>query len=159
MRYFHGRKGCHKLDKMLYNLYKPIIWKALTVRIQTLKCVHTSILVFNSSLTCLCLFIQAPNFEVRANATLLFGEAFPVLDPDENNENIDETIQKQLDTAMVRTIQTIQPLFIMSWRNWNRHLSIIVRASSKTLNPPCAPMPFWESVRSWPSAGSFSLLQ
>ncbi|XP_039983579.1 condensin-2 complex subunit G2 isoform X2 [Xiphias gladius] len=72
MRYFHGRKGCHKLDKMLYNLYKPIIWKALT----------------------------APNFEVRANATLLFGEAFPVLDPDENNENIDETIQKQLDTAM-----------------------------------------------------------
>lgn len=51
--------------------------------------------------------VQAPNFEVRANATLLFTEAFPVHDPDQNNKNIDEDIQKQLDTAMVRTSQTI----------------------------------------------------
>uniref|UniRef100_UPI0037E89E00 condensin-2 complex subunit G2 n=1 Tax=Semicossyphus pulcher TaxID=241346 RepID=UPI0037E89E00 len=70
--YFHTRKGCHRVDKMLYNLYKPILWKALS----------------------------APNFEVRANATLLFTEAFPVHDPEQNNKNIDETIQKQLDTAM-----------------------------------------------------------
>ncbi|XP_045929884.1 condensin-2 complex subunit G2 isoform X1 [Micropterus dolomieu] len=70
--YFHKRKGCHKVDKMLYDLYKPILWKALT----------------------------APNFEVRANATLLFTEAFPVHDPDHNTKNIDETIQKQLDTVM-----------------------------------------------------------
>ncbi|KAM9337176.1 condensin-2 complex subunit G2 [Symphorus nematophorus] len=70
--YFHSRKGCHKVDKMLYNLYKPILWKALS----------------------------APNFEVRANATLLFGEAFPVHDPDQSNKNTDEAVQKQLDTAM-----------------------------------------------------------
>ncbi|XP_035513076.1 condensin-2 complex subunit G2 [Morone saxatilis] len=70
--YFHSRKGCNKVDKMLYDLYRPFLWKALT----------------------------APNFEVRANATLLFTEAFPVHDPDQNNQNIDETIQKQLDTAM-----------------------------------------------------------
>ncbi|XP_070842311.1 condensin-2 complex subunit G2 isoform X1 [Chaetodon trifascialis] len=70
--YVHARKGCHKVDKMLYNLYKPILWKALS----------------------------APNFEVRANATFLFTEAFPVHDPDQNNKNIDEAIQKQLDTAM-----------------------------------------------------------
>ncbi|XP_034416407.1 condensin-2 complex subunit G2 isoform X2 [Cyclopterus lumpus] len=70
--YFHSRKGCNKLDKMLCNLYKPILWKALSV----------------------------PNFEVRANATLLFTEAFPVHDPEQNNKNIDEAIQKQLDTAM-----------------------------------------------------------
>ncbi|KAM7390336.1 hypothetical protein PAMA_008488 [Pampus argenteus] len=70
--YFHSRKGCNQVDKMLYNLYKPILWKAL----------------------------NAPNFEVRANATLLFTEAFPVHDPDQNNQNIDEAIQKQLDTAM-----------------------------------------------------------
>ncbi|KAM7369819.1 hypothetical protein PAMP_011110 [Pampus punctatissimus] len=74
--YFHTRKGCNKVDKMLYNLYKPILWKALNVR------------------------MQAPNFEVRANATLLFTEAFPVHDPDQNNQNIDEAIQKQLDTTM-----------------------------------------------------------
>lgn len=70
--YFHSRKGCHQVDKMLYTLYKPILWKALSV----------------------------PNFEVRANATLLFTEAFPVHDPDQSNTHIDESIQKQLDTAM-----------------------------------------------------------
>ncbi|XP_037613315.1 condensin-2 complex subunit G2 isoform X2 [Sebastes umbrosus] len=70
--YFHSRKGCNKVDKMLCNLYKPILWKALSV----------------------------PNFEVRANATLLFTEAFPVHDPEQNNKNTDEAIQKQLDTAM-----------------------------------------------------------
>ncbi|XP_061569664.1 condensin-2 complex subunit G2 [Cololabis saira] len=72
MRYFHTRKGCHSVDKMLYNLYKPILWKAL----------------------------NAPNFEVRANATLIFAEAFPVHDPDQDVQNIDKSIQKQLDTAM-----------------------------------------------------------
>uniref|UniRef100_H3CJY7 Non-SMC condensin II complex, subunit G2 n=1 Tax=Tetraodon nigroviridis TaxID=99883 RepID=H3CJY7_TETNG len=70
--YFHSRKGCHKVDKMLSLLYKPILWKALS----------------------------APNFEVRANATLLFTEAFPVHDPDQNNESTDEAIQRQLDTVM-----------------------------------------------------------
>ncbi|KAK2859568.1 hypothetical protein Q5P01_004188 [Channa striata] len=72
LSYFHTRKGCHKVDKMLYNLYRPILWKALS----------------------------APNFEVRANATLLFTEAFPIHDPNQNNQNVDEDIQKQLDTAM-----------------------------------------------------------
>ncbi|KAG7224983.1 hypothetical protein INR49_014900 [Caranx melampygus] len=71
MRYFHTRKGCHKGEKMLYNLYRPFLWKALS----------------------------APNSEVRANATLLFTEAFPLHDPDQS-ENIDENVQKQLDTAM-----------------------------------------------------------
>ncbi|XP_067341992.1 condensin-2 complex subunit G2 [Channa argus] len=72
LSYFHTRKGCHQVDKMLYNLYRPILWKALS----------------------------APNFEVRANATLLFTEAFPIHDPDQNNKNVDEDIQKQLDIAM-----------------------------------------------------------
>uniref|UniRef100_A0A4W6FIK5 Non-SMC condensin II complex, subunit G2 n=1 Tax=Lates calcarifer TaxID=8187 RepID=A0A4W6FIK5_LATCA len=71
--YFHTRKGCHKVDKMLCNLYRPILWKALS----------------------------ASNFEVRANATLLFTDAFPVNDPDQNNENIDASIQKQLDTGLL----------------------------------------------------------
>ncbi|KAF7213422.1 condensin-2 complex subunit G2 [Nothobranchius furzeri] len=72
MSYFHSRKGCHSVDKMLFDLYKPILWKALSV----------------------------PNFEVRANATLLFTEAFPIHDPDQTNTEIDTNIQKQLDTAM-----------------------------------------------------------
>ncbi|XP_074549020.1 condensin-2 complex subunit G2 isoform X2 [Halichoeres trimaculatus] len=70
--YFHSRKSCQKVEKMLYKLYKPILWKALS----------------------------APNFEVRANATLLFTEAFPIHDPEQNNKNIDKSIQKQLDTVM-----------------------------------------------------------
>ncbi|KAF3836623.1 hypothetical protein F7725_029181 [Dissostichus mawsoni] len=75
--YFHSKKGCEKVDKMLSNLYKPILWKALTVR------------------------VNATNFEVRANATLLFTEAFPVLDMENSNKSKDEAIQKQLDTVMV----------------------------------------------------------
>lgn len=38
---------------------------------------------------------------MRANATLLFTDAFPVHDPDQNNRGTDEAIQKQLDTVMV----------------------------------------------------------
>ncbi|XP_041669666.1 condensin-2 complex subunit G2 isoform X1 [Cheilinus undulatus] len=72
VNYFHKRKSCPRVEKMLYNLYKPILWRALS----------------------------APNFEVRANATLLFAEAFPIHDPDQSCTNIDETIQKQLDTGM-----------------------------------------------------------
>uniref|UniRef100_A0A3Q0SAQ6 Non-SMC condensin II complex, subunit G2 n=1 Tax=Amphilophus citrinellus TaxID=61819 RepID=A0A3Q0SAQ6_AMPCI len=70
--YFHTRKDCRSTDKMLFNLYRPILWKAL----------------------------NAPNFEVRANATLLFTEAFPVHDPDQSNEKIDENIQKQVENLV-----------------------------------------------------------
>uniref|UniRef100_A0A8C5HNM8 Non-SMC condensin II complex, subunit G2 n=1 Tax=Gouania willdenowi TaxID=441366 RepID=A0A8C5HNM8_GOUWI len=69
--YFHSRKGSH-MDKMLHDLYRPVLWKALNV----------------------------PNFEVRANATLVFTDAFPVHDPLQSTEKIDESIQKQLDIAM-----------------------------------------------------------
>lgn len=31
--YFHMRKDCRNVDKMLYNLYRPILWKALSVRV------------------------------------------------------------------------------------------------------------------------------
>lgn len=44
---------------------------------------------------------------MRANATLLFTEAFPVHDPDQNNKSTDEAIQKQLDTVMVNNILTV----------------------------------------------------
>lgn len=70
--YFHARKGCQRVDKMLFTLYRPILWKAL----------------------------NAPNFEVRANATLLFTDAFPVHNPDKSNKDMEANIQMQLDTAM-----------------------------------------------------------
>uniref|UniRef100_A0A8C6UVV3 Non-SMC condensin II complex, subunit G2 n=1 Tax=Neogobius melanostomus TaxID=47308 RepID=A0A8C6UVV3_9GOBI len=69
--YFNLRKGCHHVDKMLYTLYKPILWIAL----------------------------NASNSEVRANATLIFTEAFPIHDPDDP-KNMDTVVQKQLDIAM-----------------------------------------------------------
>uniref|UniRef100_A0A4W5KQN4 Non-SMC condensin II complex, subunit G2 n=1 Tax=Hucho hucho TaxID=62062 RepID=A0A4W5KQN4_9TELE len=73
LSYFHKRKGRHGLDEMLYRLYKPILWRALS----------------------------AANSEVRANATLLFTEAFPIHNPNQSSEKMDETIQKQLDTLVV----------------------------------------------------------
>ncbi|XP_060920433.1 condensin-2 complex subunit G2 isoform X1 [Labrus mixtus] len=72
VNYFHKKKSCPRVEKMLYHLYKPVLWRALS----------------------------APNFEVRANAALLFAEAFPLHDPEQNCSNMDKTIQKQLDTAM-----------------------------------------------------------
>lgn len=45
--------------------------------------------------------LQAVNAEVRANATLLFTEAFPVHDPSMSSDRVDELVQKQLDTLFV----------------------------------------------------------
>uniref|UniRef100_A0A8C7VLS5 Non-SMC condensin II complex, subunit G2 n=1 Tax=Oncorhynchus mykiss TaxID=8022 RepID=A0A8C7VLS5_ONCMY len=81
LRYFHKRKGRNGLDEMLYRLYKPILWRALS----------------------------AANSEVRANATLLFTEAFPINNPSQSSEKMDETIQKQLDT-LVCLLEDPQPL-------------------------------------------------
>uniref|UniRef100_A0A3Q3EGH3 Non-SMC condensin II complex, subunit G2 n=1 Tax=Labrus bergylta TaxID=56723 RepID=A0A3Q3EGH3_9LABR len=83
VNYFHKKKSCPRVEKMLYHLYKPVLWRALS-----------------------------PNFEVRANAALLFAEAFPLHNPEQNCSNMDETIQKQLDTAMVGTLQTMKPLSV-----------------------------------------------
>ncbi|KAJ3611370.1 hypothetical protein NHX12_021386 [Muraenolepis orangiensis] len=70
--YFHKRKGCESVDRMLFELYQPILWRALS----------------------------APNHEVRANATLLFTEAFALHNPATRDQNINHAIQKQLDTLM-----------------------------------------------------------
>lgn len=70
--YFHSKKVYPGVDKMLYTLYKPILWTALTV----------------------------PNEVVRANATVLFTDAFPIHNPEDNTATIEENIQKQLDSAM-----------------------------------------------------------
>lgn len=88
------------MDTMLNDLYKPILWKSLSVRRQigTGTCVK----VFHS-LNSLSFFLpcQVPNFEVRANAALLFTEAFPIHDPSHSSQAVEAAIQKQLDTAMV----------------------------------------------------------
>ncbi|XP_010901094.1 condensin-2 complex subunit G2 [Esox lucius] len=81
LSYFHRRKARQGLEEMLHRLYKPILWKALS----------------------------AANSEVRANATLLFTEAFPVHDPSQSSEKMDETIQKQLN-ALVCLLEDPQPL-------------------------------------------------
>lgn len=80
--------------------------------------------------------LQVPNFEVRANATLLFTEAFPVHDSDLSNENVDMNIQKQLDSAMVGIIlrnqdgvqflcpnQFFHPLFFLHYFLWFLQIS------------------------------------
>lgn len=70
LTYFHKQKFRQGVDQMLHRLYMPILWKAL----------------------------KAVNAEVRANATLLFTEAFPVHDPSMSSDRVDELVQKQLDT-------------------------------------------------------------
>ncbi|XP_023694476.1 condensin-2 complex subunit G2 [Paramormyrops kingsleyae] len=67
--YFHKQKLRQGVDEMLSRLYKPILWRGL----------------------------KATNSEVRANAALLFTEAFPIQDPGLSSEKLDEAVQKQLD--------------------------------------------------------------
>ncbi|XP_063063162.1 condensin-2 complex subunit G2 [Engraulis encrasicolus] len=81
LNYFHKQKLRQGVDAMLYRLYRPILWRALKV----------------------------PNGEVRANATLLFAEAFPLNDPDMDVAAADEALQRQLDT-LVSLLDDQQPM-------------------------------------------------
>lgn len=98
LNHFHSKKGCDAVDAMLNNLYKPILWKSLSVRRQIGTRTRVQVFPFAefSFLPC-----QVPNFEVRANAALLFTEAFPIHDPSHSSQAVEAAIQKQLDTAMV----------------------------------------------------------
>uniref|UniRef100_A0AAY4CKQ6 Condensin-2 complex subunit G2 n=1 Tax=Denticeps clupeoides TaxID=299321 RepID=A0AAY4CKQ6_9TELE len=81
LRYFHKQKFRSGIDEMLYRLYKPILWRAL----------------------------KATNGEVRANATVLLAEAFPLQDPSMSSETMDQVVQKQLD-AVFSMLDDPQPL-------------------------------------------------
>ncbi|KAK2913973.1 hypothetical protein Q8A67_002372 [Cirrhinus molitorella] len=81
LTYFHKQKFREGVDEMLHRLYKPILWKAL----------------------------KATNAEVRANATLLFTEAFPIHDPSMSSEMVDQAVQKQLD-LLFALLDDLQPL-------------------------------------------------
>ncbi|XP_062377592.1 condensin-2 complex subunit G2 [Sardina pilchardus] len=81
LSYFHKQKFRQGLDEMLYRLYRPILWRAL----------------------------KAANGEVRANATLLFTEAFPLKDPSMDVAATDEMLQRQLDT-LFSLLDDQQPL-------------------------------------------------
>ncbi|XP_036616095.1 condensin-2 complex subunit G2 [Trichosurus vulpecula] len=70
LSYFHHQKKFRQgVEEMLYRLYKPILWRGLKAR----------------------------NPEVRSNAALLFVEAFPIRDPNLNNVDMDDEIQKQFE--------------------------------------------------------------
>ncbi|KAG6939107.1 non-SMC condensin II complex subunit G2 L homeolog [Chelydra serpentina] len=69
------------VEEMLYRLYQPILWRALKAR----------------------------NSEVRSNAALLFVEAFPIRDPNFNNEDMDNEIQKQFE-ELFSLLEDPQPL-------------------------------------------------
>ncbi|XP_028629032.1 condensin-2 complex subunit G2 [Grammomys surdaster] len=69
LSYFHQQKVRQGVEEMLYRLYKPILWRGLKAR----------------------------NSEVRANAALLFVEAFPVRDPNFTATEMDSEIQKQFE--------------------------------------------------------------
>lgn len=81
LTYFHEQKFREGVDEMLHRLYKPILWKAL----------------------------KAANAEVRANATLLFTEAFPIHDPGMSSEMVDQAVQRQLD-LLFALLDDPQPL-------------------------------------------------
>ncbi|XP_053338290.1 condensin-2 complex subunit G2 [Clarias gariepinus] len=81
LAYVHKQKFRQGVDEMLHRLYLPVLWKAL----------------------------KAVNAEVRANATLLFTEAFPVHDPSMSSDRVDEMVQRQLDT-LFSLLEDVSPL-------------------------------------------------
>uniref|UniRef100_UPI00398EB370 condensin-2 complex subunit G2 isoform X2 n=1 Tax=Pristiophorus japonicus TaxID=55135 RepID=UPI00398EB370 len=81
LSYFHQQKLRSGVDEMLHRLYQPILWRGLKAR----------------------------NSEVRANAAILFVEAFPVRDPGLTNEDIDTAIQRQFEDIF-NLLEDPQPL-------------------------------------------------
>ncbi|KAM6452051.1 condensin-2 complex subunit G2 isoform 1-T2 [Liasis olivaceus] len=82
LSYFHKQNKCRQgVEEVLYRLYQPILWRALKAR----------------------------NSEVRSNAALLFVDAFPILDPSFNKEDMDKEIQKQFD-ELFALLEDPQPL-------------------------------------------------
>lgn len=102
---------------MLHRLYKPILWKALKVDHKSVDsvlfyCAYILNMLYKTKFGALKYitlsfrhvfnrFQQATNAEVRANATLLFTEAFPIHDPSMSSEMVDQAVQKQLDLLFV----------------------------------------------------------
>ncbi|GCC27055.1 hypothetical protein chiPu_0005476 [Chiloscyllium punctatum] len=81
LSYFHQQKLRQGVDEMLHRLYQPILWRGLKAR----------------------------NSEVRANAAILFIEAFPIRDPGLANEEVDVQIQKQFE-EIFSLLEDPQPL-------------------------------------------------
>ncbi|XP_078088664.1 condensin-2 complex subunit G2 isoform X2 [Mustelus asterias] len=81
LSYFHQQKLRQGVDEMLHRLYQPILWRGLKAR----------------------------NSEVRANAAILFVEAFPIRDPGLTNEEVDIEIQRQFE-EIFNLLQDPQPL-------------------------------------------------
>ncbi|XP_058035733.1 condensin-2 complex subunit G2 isoform X1 [Ahaetulla prasina] len=70
LSYFHKQNKCRQgVEEVLYRLYQPILWRAL----------------------------KAMNAEIRSNAALIFGDAFPILDPSFNKNDMEKEIQRQFD--------------------------------------------------------------
>lgn len=81
LSYFHQQKLRQGVDEMLHRLYQPILWRGL----------------------------KASNSEVRANAAILFVEAFPIRDPALTSEDADIVIQKQFE-EIFNLLEDPQPL-------------------------------------------------
>ncbi|XP_061443239.1 condensin-2 complex subunit G2 isoform X2 [Rhineura floridana] len=82
LSYFHKQNKCRQgVEEVLYRLYQPILWRALKAR----------------------------NSEVRSNAALLFVDAFPILDPSFNKEDMENEIQRQFD-ELFSLLEDPQPL-------------------------------------------------
>ncbi|XP_015666969.1 condensin-2 complex subunit G2 [Protobothrops mucrosquamatus] len=81
LSYFHKQNKCREgVEEVLYRLYEPILWRALKVR----------------------------NSEIRSNAALLFGDVFPILDPN-CNEDREKGVQRQFD-ELFALLQDPEPL-------------------------------------------------
>lgn len=74
LTWIHQQRPQKGVSKMLLRLYCPFLWRSL-------KVAHP---------------------HVRANAANLLLDAFPLHDPDSTREQVDEIMQKQFDSMMVR---------------------------------------------------------
>ncbi|XP_026536708.1 condensin-2 complex subunit G2 [Notechis scutatus] len=82
LSYFHKQnKRREGVEEVLYRLYQPVLWRALKAR----------------------------NPEIRSNAALLFSDAFPILDPRFNREDLQKEIQRQFDELFI-LLDDPQPL-------------------------------------------------
>ena len=87
----HKHKKEPNIEEMLYTLYKPLLWRAL----------------------------DAPNGDVRANATVLFMSYFPLIPARYNKVQFQDTLEEQCSKIKVCKTNELMLVMIYSERQTN----------------------------------------
>ena len=95
---FHSSKNAKNIQKLMFQLWEPLIWR----------------------------YLKVANSQVRQNATQILGDAFPLEDPEETLENRAQTQEMQIaiflqllkDSVPDVRVQAVNSVCLILTRFW-----------------------------------------